>query len=234
VQLLIPRLSAFCLLFFLSSSVAKGSKQHSDRWETGSRLFNSRRDSKNRGAGTNEFVIASQRTRAKSRGPMTGSAKQSRAACENREAVLDCFVASLLAMTRTGCPMPRQRNQASRQRKLRDADFTARYKMEKILQRRRYCAVFELWRRCADRRCRRRRACAGDDATCLKRTLPAVPHTAQWQARQEILAATPKNLGAPERAARQCMPLDLYIESAAQAVGEYLVRFERKGPPARR
>jgi hypothetical protein len=39
------------------------------------------------------LVIASQRTRAKSRGPMTGSAKQSRAACDGWEAVLDCFVA---------------------------------------------------------------------------------------------------------------------------------------------
>src|ERR1700756_3388674 len=39
-------------------------------------------------------VIASQRVRAK-RGPMTGSAKQSRAT----RAALDCFVASLLAMT---------------------------------------------------------------------------------------------------------------------------------------
>ncbi len=130
--------------------------------------------------------------------------------------------------------MPGQPNRPTRQRKLRDAEFTARYKMEKILQRRRYCAVFELWRRCADRRCRRQRACTGDYAACLKRALPAVPHTAQWQARQEILAATPKNIGAPERAARQCMPLDFYIESAAQAVGEYFARFERKGPPPRR
>src|SRR6516225_6312660 len=39
-------------------------------------------------------VIASHRVRAK-RGPMTGSAKQSRAA----RGTLDCFVASLLAMT---------------------------------------------------------------------------------------------------------------------------------------
>jgi len=47
-----------------------------------------------------ERVIASQRTRAKSRGPMTGSAKQARAACDDREAALDCFVAIALAMTK--------------------------------------------------------------------------------------------------------------------------------------
>jgi len=36
-------------------------------------------------------------------GPVIASnAKQSRAACHDREAVLDCFVASLLAMTARG------------------------------------------------------------------------------------------------------------------------------------
>jgi hypothetical protein len=47
----------------------------------------------------------------------------------------------------------------------------------------------------------------------------------QWQARQQILAATPQNIGAPERAARQCMPSDLYIETTMQAVADYLARF---------
>ena len=45
-------------------------------------------------ANARSLVIASQRVRAK-RGPMTGSAKQSRIKRET----LDCFVASLLAMT---------------------------------------------------------------------------------------------------------------------------------------
>jgi len=129
--------------------------------------------------------------------------------------------------------MPHQPKKLTRKRKLSSAEFTARYKAEKILQRGRYCAVFELWRRCASH-CRRRRACAGDHGACLKRALAAVAHAAQWQARQEFLAAMPKNLGAPERAARQCMPLDLYIESSAQAVSEYLARFEqKKSPPPR-
>src|ERR1700747_912615 len=52
------------------------------------------------------LVIASQRTRAKSRGQMTGSAKQSRAACDSQEAVLDCFVATLLAMTKGAGLLP--------------------------------------------------------------------------------------------------------------------------------
>jgi hypothetical protein len=37
-----------------------------------------------------------------------------------------------------------------------------------------------------------------------------VPHPQQWRARQDILDSTPPNIGAPERAVRQCMPRDLY------------------------
>jgi hypothetical protein len=40
--------------------------------------------------------------------------------------------------------------------------------------------------------------------------LASVPQRAQWQTRQNILTATPGNIGAPERAARQCMPMDFY------------------------
>jgi hypothetical protein len=37
-----------------------------------------------------------------------------------------------------------------------------------------------------------------------------VPQGVQWQTRQEILSVTPRNIGAPERVARQCMPIDFY------------------------
>ena len=122
------------------------------------------------------------------------------------------------------------RGQPVGKRRLTAEQFIARYKAEKSLQRGRYCEVFELWRRCTSRRCRRQRACAGDHAACLKRALPAVPHGAQWQAREKILAATAKNIGAPERAARQCMPVDLYVDRNTQAVTDYLARFEQKRP----
>lgn len=128
--------------------------------------------------------------------------------------------------------MPQRPNKSSRQRKLTGAQFSARYKAEKIRQQRRYCDVFALWRRCANRRCRRQRTCVGDQGACLKRALVAVPHAAQWQVRQDFLAATPKNIGAPERAVRQCMPSDLYTETAAQAAAGYLARF--KANPSQR
>jgi hypothetical protein len=125
--------------------------------------------------------------------------------------------------------MRHQSKQGSHARKLTAEEFTARYKAEKILQQRRYCAALVLWRSCTGKRCHRQRACMGEASACLKRGLAAVPQAAQWQARQQILAATPQNIGAPERAARQCMPSDLYIETAAQAVANYLARF-KPGP----
>jgi hypothetical protein len=41
--------------------------------------------------------------------------------------------------------------------------------------------------------------------------LERVPHRLAWQTRQDILTLTPRNIGAPERAARQCMPIDFYL-----------------------
>jgi hypothetical protein len=42
-------------------------------------------------------------------------------------------------------------------------------------------------------------------------------HRQQWRTRQDILQATPRNIGAPERAARQCMPLDFYLKRGTRS-----------------
>jgi hypothetical protein len=97
-----------------------------------------------------------------------------------------------------------------RRPKLAPAKFAQRLALEKLLQRDRYCAVFALWRSCRRNACRRHRRCGGDADACLRRALDRVPQQVQWRARQEILAATAANLGAPERQARQCTPRDLY------------------------
>jgi hypothetical protein len=94
--------------------------------------------------------------------------------------------------------------------KLSAIEYARRLAVEKALQQRRYCDAFALWRTCPDKTCRRQRCCGGDAAQCLRRALDRVPHPLQWRARQDILEATPRNIGAPERAARQCMPRDLY------------------------
>ncbi len=97
-----------------------------------------------------------------------------------------------------------------RKTKLSAADYAVRLARERAQQRRRYCDAFALWRSCRRRSCRRRQSCGGDAKACLKRGLDRVSHQTQWSARQNILAATPRNIGAPERQARQCMPRDLY------------------------
>jgi hypothetical protein len=94
--------------------------------------------------------------------------------------------------------------------KLPPAEYAARFKAEKALQQRRYCDAFALWRDCRRKSCRRNQSCDGDPKACLKQALDRVPRQTQWRTRQDILEATPANLGAPERAARQCMPRDFY------------------------
>ena len=94
--------------------------------------------------------------------------------------------------------------------KLSATEYARRLAIEKALQQRRYCDAFALWRTCPHKACGRQRRCGGDAAQCLRRALDCVPHPEQWRARQDILEATPRNIGAPERAARQCMPRDLY------------------------
>jgi hypothetical protein len=94
--------------------------------------------------------------------------------------------------------------------KLSAVEYARRLAVEKALQQRRYCDAFALWQTCARKTCRRGGRCGGEAAGCLRRALDRVPHPEQWRARQDILALTPRNIGAPERAARQCMPRDLY------------------------
>ena len=93
--------------------------------------------------------------------------------------------------------------------KLEPIEYARRLAVEKALQQRRYCDAFALWRTCSRKACRRQRCCGGEAAGCLRRALERVPHQEQWRARQDILKTTPRNIGAPERAARQCMPRDL-------------------------
>lgn len=99
---------------------------------------------------------------------------------------------------------------AKRKQKLRPEEYARRFALEKIHQQRRYCDAFAFWRRCRRKSCRRRTACSGDANACLRLVLERVPRHVQWRVRQDILKATPCNLGAPERKARQYMPGDFY------------------------
>jgi hypothetical protein len=123
--------------------------------------------------------------------------------------------------------VPKRLRTPKRKQKLTPEDYAKRFAAEKRLQQRRYCDAFRLWRACPLRSCRRHAACVGDAHRCLKRALDTaspsktgvtglwrVPRMVQWRVRQDILEATPANIGAPERAARQCMPLDFYVPEA--------------------
>lgn len=108
------------------------------------------------------------------------------------------------------------------------AQFATRFEAEKARQQRRYCEAFRLWLTCRNRSCRRHRACKGDSGACLKRAVDMIPRETQRRVRQAVLEASPASLGAPERAARQCMPRDFYEESTAAAVAQYLTFHRRK------
>jgi hypothetical protein len=97
-----------------------------------------------------------------------------------------------------------------RKPKASPADYARRLALEKLSLQRRYCEALALWKGCSQPRCRRQQSCHGDASACLKRALDRVPRDVQSRARQDIIAAMPHNIGAPEREARLCMPADLY------------------------
>jgi hypothetical protein len=88
-------------------------------------------------------------------------------------------------------------------------DWDARFAAEAARLRLHYCNLFKFWRDCHDKNCRRQRHCRGDSNECLKRRIEEIPRMEQFQARQAVLAATPKQAGHAERAVRQLMPYDV-------------------------
>jgi hypothetical protein len=62
----------------------------------------------------------------------------------------------------------------------------------------------DLSRNCDRKLCRQHRRCRGDADKCLAVGFDRVLHRVQWRTGQDILEAMPFNIGAPERAARQC------------------------------
>jgi hypothetical protein len=97
-----------------------------------------------------------------------------------------------------------------RKPKLKPVAYAKRLAAELTAQQRRYCNAFGLPRSCSCKSCKRLRSCDGDAAACLARGIDGIPREQQVQARAAIAAATPHNIGAPEREARQRMPRDCY------------------------
>ena len=88
---------------------------------------------------------------------------------------------------------------------LTQEEFRTRFHAEKAKVQRHYCTLFGFWRSCRSKPCRRARACGGDAKTCLESSVHAISRERQFAAREALLRATPRNLAAPERAARAIM-----------------------------
>ena len=117
----------------------------------------------------------------------------------------------------------------ARKPKLTAARYAEWFEAEMVAQQRRYCDAFKTWRDCKDKACRRDRACRGGVRACLKRALDAVPREVQRRVREDILAATPKNFGGPERQARLLMPRDFYDGTADRVVIGEMKRLRKYG-----
>ncbi len=85
-------------------------------------------------------------------------------------------------------------------------EYAARFGAEKAALQQHYCNAFKFWRLCPLRRCRRVRTCSGNAEACLKRREREIPRDIQWQARLQILLATPADAGPAERTARGFLP----------------------------
>jgi hypothetical protein len=85
-------------------------------------------------------------------------------------------------------------------------EFRARFDAEKMRVARRYCTLFRFWENCRVKQCRRQRASEGEPIRCLSSCIARVPRDRQFAARQLFLQATPRNIAAPDRAARELMP----------------------------
>jgi hypothetical protein len=127
--------------------------------------------------------------------------------------------AEFLARVKAGA---RKKNKHAKTYKL--IEFQERLHNEKKWVQRHYCTLFGFWRFCRFKPCRRARACKGDQDASLKRSVDRVSRHEQYQAREELLRATPRHIGNAEIVARSIMPNEFWPAPVAVKVAEALVR----------
>ena len=110
----------------------------------------------------------------------------------------------------------------------KEIDYLGRRFDEEKRVLRHYCTAFAFWRFCRLKPCRRARACRGEPKTCLWRSLERVPKREQYEAREELIAATPRHFGAVERKVRKTMPYNFFLRPISPA------RLEKMLAPAKR
>ena len=90
-------------------------------------------------------------------------------------------------------------------------DFQKRFDAAAQAAQREYCDIFEFWRACRLKSCRRSKACGGDPQLCLKRGYAQVPHELSDRALARVIAATAADADRPTKLARQMSPQSFYL-----------------------
>jgi hypothetical protein len=98
-------------------------------------------------------------------------------------------------------------------------DFQQRFDAAAQAAQREYCEIFEFWRACRRKACRRAKACGGDALSCLKRGFAQVPEEACERARARVIAATAADADRPTQLARQMSPQSFYLWSLKAGTG---------------
>ncbi len=90
-------------------------------------------------------------------------------------------------------------------------DFQKRFDAAAEAAQREYCDIFEFWRACRLKACRRSKACGGDPQLCLKRGYAQVPDELSGRALARVIAATADDADRPTKLARQMSPQSFYL-----------------------
>jgi hypothetical protein len=90
-------------------------------------------------------------------------------------------------------------------------EWQARFNAGAKQAQREYCTIFEFWRACRLKPCRRAQQCLGHARTCLKRGLGGVPYDDQYAANLRIIAATPPGTDQPTKSGRRSNAFSLVI-----------------------
>jgi len=71
-------------------------------------------------------------------------------------------------------------------------EFQKRFDAAAKAAQREYCDIFQFWRACRMKACRRRKACGGDPLPCLKHGFAQVPNQASDRALARVTPPRPR------------------------------------------
>jgi hypothetical protein len=126
---------------------------------------------------------------------------------------LDCFAS--FAMTKHPCAKNKRKPPVSKESEqtFTPEDFQQRFDAAAQAAQREYCDIFQFWRTCRRKACRRAKACGGDALSCLQRGFAQVPEEASERALARVVAATAADADRPTQLARQMSPQSFYLWS---------------------